>query len=272
MGNIIFLNGKFLPAQEARVSCLAPGFLLGWGVFETMRSYKNKIIYLKEHIKRILDSCWSLDINPRYPAAKLKAVIARGVKMSGFNDAYVRLTLSESEMGTDTAVIIKKYNAPAQSKYREGFRASICGFRQNENHYFSQIKTTSRLLYELEFNQAKKKGFDEGLIINNGGFIVEGTRSNIFLVKGKSLLTPHLSCGCLDGITRGVILDFASKYKINTYEGNFTIQDIYNCDEAFLTNSLMGVMPLSGVEKEKIGKARPGLTKFFIDKYNSMLK
>ena len=272
MENTIFLNGKFLLAEEAKISVLAPGFLLGWGVFETMRSYKNKIIYLKEHIKRILDSCRIVDINPRYPAAKLKAVIAEAVKMSGFKDAYVRLTLAKSEKGTDTVVIIKKYNAHSQSKYREGFRASICGFRQNENSYFSQIKTTGRLLYELEFNEAKKKGFDEGLIINNCGFIAEGTRSNIFLVKDKNLLTPRLSCGCLDGVTRGVILGLASKYKINTYKGNFTIQDIYNCDEAFLTNSLMGVMPLSGVEKEKIGKAKPGLTKFFIDKYNSMLK
>ena len=272
MKEIIFLNGEFLPAEEAKLSCLAPGFLLGWGLFETMRSYKNKIIYLKEHIKRILDSCRLLDLNPRYPAAKLKAVIAQALKMSGFKDAYVRLTLAKSEKGTDTAVIIKKYNAPAQSKYREGFRASICGFRQNENSYFSQIKATGRLLYELEFNEARKKGFDEGLILNSSGFIAEGTRSNVFLVKDKQLLTPHLSCGCLDGITRGAILDLASKYKINTYKGNFTIQDIYSCDEAFLTNSLMGVMPLSGVEKEKIGKAKPGLTKFFIDKYNSMLK
>lgn len=272
MENTIFLNGKFLSAEEAKISVLTPGFLLGWGLFETMRSYKNKIIYLNEHIKRILDSCSPLDIKPRYPAAKIKAVITEGVKMSGFKDAYVRLTLAKSEKGTDTVVIIKKYNAPVQSKYREGFRASICGFRQNENSYFSQIKTTCRLLYELEFNEAKKKGFDEGLILNSNGFIVEGTRSNIFLVKDKTLLTPHLSCGCLKGVTRGAILDLAAKYKINTYKGNFTIQDIYNCDEAFLTNSLMGVMPLSGVEKEKIGKGKPGHTKFFIDKYNAMLQ
>lgn len=272
MKEIIFLNGEFLPAEEAKLSVLAPGFLLGWGLFETMRSYKNKIIYLKEHIKRILDSCRLVDIKARYPAAKLKAVIAEAVKISGFKDAYARLTLSKSEKGTDTVVIIKKYNAPAQSKYRQGFRASICGFRKNENSYFSQIKTTGRLLHELEFNEAKKKGFDEGLIINSSGFIAEGTRSNIFLVKDKNLLTPDLSSGCLDGITRRVILNLASKYKINTYKANFTIQDTYNCDEAFLTNSLMGVMPLSGVEKEKIGKAKPGLTNFFIDKYKSMLE
>lgn len=272
MENIIFLNGKFLTAQEARVSVLAPGFLSGWGVFETMRSYKNKIIYLNEHIKRILYSCRLVDIKARYTRAQLKGVIAQGVKMSGFKDAYVRLTLAKSEKGTDASLIIKKYNAPAQSKYKDGFRASICSFRQNENSYLSQIKTTSRLFYELGFNEAKKKGFDEALIINSSGFIVEGTRSNIFLIKGKNLLTPDLSSGCLDGITRRVILELASKYKINTPKGNFTIQDIYNCDEVFLTSSLMGVMPLSGVEKEKIGRTKRELTKFFIDKYNSMLK
>ena len=272
MKELMFLNRKFLPIEEACVSASSPGFLLGWGLFETMRSYKNKIIYFDQHIKRILDSCRLICINPPYPAAKLKSIIAETISINGFKDSYVRLTLSKSGKSTVTHVTAKKYTPYAQGVYRRGFSTCVTNFRQDADSLFSRLKTTSRISYELALTEAKKKGFDEGLILNNNGYIAEGTRSNIFLVKEKMLFTPSVSCGCLEGITRRVIFVLAGKYKINIREGNFTIQDLYNAQEAFLTNSLMGVMPLSAVEKEKIGKGGTGLAKFFIEKYNSMLK
>lgn len=273
MKEVVFLNGKFLPATEARICVLAPGFLLGLGLFETMRSYNKKIIYFDHHLKRITDSCKLIDMKPRYSAAKLKKIINEAVAINGFKDSYVRLTLSKSEKGSDTIVLVKKYSPYPSGKYNRGFSVSICNFIQNENFYFAQLKTTSRAVYELEFKQARKKGFDEGLILNNSGYLAEGTRSNLFLAKGKTLFTPVLSCGCLNGITRRAILDLASKHKIKTQEGNFTLQDLYNAEEAFLTNSLMGVMPLTQVSKHAIGKGRrASLTKFFREKYNSMLK
>jgi len=135
------------------------------------------------------------------------------------------------------------------------------------------LKTTNRIFYDLSLKEARDKGFDEAIILNSRGIIAEASRSNIFWVKDKELFTPGLECGCLDGITRKAVFDLAKKYNFKIYTGNFTLQDLYTCDEAFLTNSLWGIMPLAVIEKETIGKGKCGkLTRFFIEKYNSLLK
>lgn len=273
MKEVTFLNGKFLPVQEASVCVLSPGLLLGWGLFETMRSYKNKIIYFGAHLKRILNSSKLVGIKSSYSAARLREVINEAVKINSFKDSYVRLTFIKSKAGTDTIVTVKKYAPYPKSRYKLGLRAGLSSFRQNDYPAYLSLKTTSRLLYELAFSEAKKSGFDEALILNSRGYICEGTRSSLFIVKDKILFTPSLSCSCLDGITRRAILDLSLKFKVDFKEGAVTIQDLYNADEAFLTNSLMGVMPLTIVEKEKIGSGRRGLlTAFFLEKYNSLLK
>lgn len=273
MKEIIFLNGEFIPQVEAKVSVLTPGFLYGWGLFETMRSYHNRIVYFTQHLIRIKNSCKLMDMKFPYSQAKLKEIIKRTVKINGFKDAYVRLTLWKSDSGTDILIMVRKYQPYSSKKYQNGFRVCICPFRQNENSFFARLKTINYLLYRLAYLEAKDKGFDEAIILNNRGYIADGSRSNIFLVKDKEIFTPALECGCLDGITRRVIFDLAKKHNIRIYEGNFTLQDLYAADEAFLTNSLMGVMPLTSLERETIGKDKcKKLTKFFIGRYHSLLR
>lgn len=272
MKEIVFLNGKFLPKSEARLSLLTPGFLYGWGLFESMRSYNNRIVYFNQHLDRIKNSCKSLKMTLPYPSAKLKHYIEQTVKINGFMDAYLRLTLwKKSESLTDTLIVVKKYRPFAAKKYRQGFRCLISMFRQNENSFFAHLKTTNYLLYQISYSLAKDKGFDEAIILNNRGYISEGSRSNIFFIKHNEVFTPSLECGCLDGITRRVIFDLAKNYDIKIHQGNFTLQDLYEADEASLTNSLMGVMPLVSIEKRQIGQDPCKLTRFFMKKYNQLL-
>ena len=270
---IVFLNDKFLSAHEAKISVLEPGFLYGWGLFETMRSYNNKIVYFAEHLKRIKNSCRLIDLRFPYPLAQLKKIIKKTIEINGFRDAYLRLTLWKSDQGTDTLITVKKYYPYPSLKYRQGFRVCICSFRQNKNSFLTRLKTTNYLFYQLAYAEAKKKKFDEALILNSLGYITEGSRSNIFLVKDNRLFTPALECGCLDGITRRVIFNLAQKYNIKLYAANFTVQDLYEADGAFFTNSLMGIMPLTFLGKHSVAKGLVDrLTKFFMKKYNILLK
>lgn len=273
MRQTIFLNGKFIPQEKARLPVLTSGFLYGWGLFETMRSLDNNIVYFKEHLKRINQSCKLMHIRFPYSFNKLKEVIKKTVKINRITDAYVRLTLWKSDTLTDTLVVARKYQPYPWQKYKRGFRACISGYRQNENSLLAQLKTTNYLFYQLAYTEAKKRGFDEAIILNNRGYLTETSRSNVFLVKDKTLFTPALECGCLDGITRRVILDLAKKHHIPVYTGNFTIQDLYNSDEAFLTNSLMGIMPLVSIEKRLIARGKPGkMSCFFLERYNLLLR
>ncbi len=270
----IFLNGKFIPEEEAKVSVLEPGFLYGWGLFETIRSYHDKTVYFDAHIERIKNSCKLLSLRFPYSAVRIKNIIKKAVSLSGLNDAYVRLTLWKAASGTDTSVIVKKYEPYSLKKYQKGMSLAVSSLRQLEENILAKHKTANRLLYELSFQEAKNRGFDGALILNSRGYIAETSRSNIFFVKDNALFTPALACGCLDGITRRVIFDSARKIRLKIIEGNFTLTDLCNSDEAFLTNSLAGVMPLASVEKKRIGEGakRFKLTRVFMKKYALLLK
>lgn len=273
MREMVFLNGKFLSIKEAKLPVVSPGFLYGWGLFETMRAYNNRIVYFDAHLDRLTRSARLLDIRCPYSLAKVKEIIYAAVKISGLRDAYIRLTLWKCEKGADTLIIARKYQPCSSRKYKKGFRASISPLRQNENSFLAQLKTTNYLLHRLAYAKAREKDFDEAIILNQKGNIAEASRSNLFFIKDKELFTPSLESGCLNGITRRVVFDLAKKYHIKAYEGNFCILDLYASDEAFLTNSLMGIMPLVSVEGRRIrrGRSRYKLTRFFIEKYKSLL-
>lgn len=274
MKEIIFLNGNFIPDEEAKISALSPGFLYGYGLFETMRSCQGKIVYWEQHLKRLRLSCGLLGISLPYSGDKLKAIIRKAIRLNACRDNSIRLTLWKedfriSQRNTGLLMIIKRYQPYSDEKYAQGFRACISRFRQNEYSVLASLKTTNRILYEMAFKEAKLQNLDEAIMLNSRGIIAEASRSNIFFVKDSELFTPSLECGCLQGITRQVIFDLADKHKISLYEGSFIPQDLLKAEEAFLTNSLLGVMPLACVENRTLGKGRCGkLTKFFIKKYN----
>ncbi len=272
MKEAVFLNGKFLSSNEAKISILAPGFLYGFGLFETMRSYDNKIIYFKAHLNRLKKASQLLGINFTYPPERINEIIKKLVKVVGSKDIYIKLTLYKAEGATDILIIAKSYLPPGLRIYERGFSADISRLKQNDS-FLAQLKTTNRILYELSFQEAKHKGFDEAIILNNRGYIAEACRSNIFLVKDEEIFTPSLECGCLEGITRKLVFDWAKEYNLNIYDGHYTLRDLYAADEAFLTNSLMGIMPLVSVAKQAVGKGVPGImTRHLIKKYNFLLK
>ncbi|MFA4842493.1 MAG: aminotransferase class IV [Candidatus Omnitrophota bacterium] len=270
----VFVNGKFVPCQEARVSVLSPGFLHGWGLFETMRSLNNKIVYLNSHLARLKNSSKLIGLNLKYPAQKIKKIIRELVKIHNLKDAYIRVTLWKEEGAkSGISVIARKYKPLPQSKKAQGFVCLVSGLRQSEGSNLTHCKAAS-LFYQLAYKEAKDAGLDEAIILNNAGIICEGSRTNIFLVRNSELFTPALDCGCLPGITRQVVLDIAKKNNLKVNEGEFILQDLYSADEVFLTNSLMGVMPIKSVEGLRIGKTKgkDSPAAFLSREYNKLLQ
>jgi len=271
MKELVFLNGNFITPDQAKTSVLEPGFLYGWGLFETMRSNQGRIVYFDEHLQRLLASCRLLKIRCAYSAHGLKKNIQQTVGINGLSDARVRLSVVKTKRGSDTLVAAQRYKPYSEAKYKRGFNCCISAFKQQENSFLAGLKTTNYLFYQLSYLAAQELGFDEALILNNRGYLAEASHSNIFLVKENELFTPALACACLAGITRQAVLDLAKKYKIKVYEGNFSLQDLYSADEAFLTNSLMGVMPLTSLQNKCLGNKADKLTQFLRQKYNQLL-
>jgi branched-subunit amino acid aminotransferase/4-amino-4-deoxychorismate lyase len=240
----------------------------GRGIFETMRAYRGRVVYLKEHLNRLRCSARALGLACPYSETQLSRIIRQAIKKSRIKDVRVRLVLREK----DLAIEVKEYQPPKAQKYRKGFTLAVSPFRQKDFR-LARFKTTERALYEKSLAYARKKGFDEALILNSRGNLAEASRSNIFFVKGGNLYTPALTCGCLEGVTRKAIFGVAKKQKIKLCQGNFTLQDLRAAEEAFLTNSLIGVMPVRAVEKKTIGQGRCGkVTALLRKKYLCLLK
>lgn len=272
MEELILINGKMIRKKKKEMSLLSTGLLNGIGLFETMRSYKNNIVYFDAHINRIITSCKIIDMKPPFSFSGLTAIIKEVTRLTSLKDAYIRLTLWKAGNNTESLLVVKRYFPHSSSKYKKGFSVYVSTIKQNAGSILTRLKTTSRLSYEFSFQEAKNKGFDEALMLNNRGYLAEGTRSNVFLIKRNEVFTPFLECGCLDGITRKAIFDLCARFKIKIYEANLTISDLYGCDGAFLTNSLMGVMPLVYIGKGTINKGKlSDLTRFLTKKYNLLL-
>lgn len=273
MESIVFLNGRFVVEKEATVSAVSPGLMYGWGLFETMRSYEGHIVRLKAHLLRMKRGCRTAGVRPAFSFKEAEGFIHETVKKNGLRDAAVRMAVWKSETGADVLITARRYQGFSSGVYRQGLRACVSEMRQAAGPGLACLKTASYLYYRLARLDAQARGFDEAVILNTNGTVAEGSASNVFFIKEKEVFTPSLSCGCLEGITRGVIISFCRRYGIRLVEGKYTIPDLLGADEAFLTNSLMGVMPLAAIERKTIGTvpAPRGLTPFFMKQYARLL-
>ncbi|MEW6101672.1 MAG: aminotransferase class IV [Candidatus Omnitrophota bacterium] len=271
---VVFFNGEFTGKENVEALFSEPGILSGLGVFETLRSYKGNIVYLNEHLNRLKSSCGLLGIKSQFSYPRLKEIIKKAALLTGLEDVYLRLTLWKAKKGSVALLSARGYHPYPVKKYKLGFSAVFSEFRQEGNSWLGRIKSTNRIIYELSLNRARKRGFDEAVILNNQGYICEASRSNLFLVKEGALFTPALESPCLPGITRKVVLDLARKNKIKTYETKLLPRDLFGADEAFLTNSLLGVMPLAAVQGIKIGRSINNfrLSRHFLSQYLWILK
>jgi len=268
----IWLNNRIVDEKDANISVFDRGFMYGDGVFETMRGAAGVVFKLDEHLDRLYKSFKITAIKIPYSKDFLKKQIYQLLKINKLKDAYIRLTvtrgtgtlgLAKIECENPTVVITAKQFSPYPAwMYKKGIRVKIVKVRQNENSPVSGIKSVSFLNYILARLEAKKVGFDDAIMLNSKGRISEATVSNVFLIKREVLVTPSLKSGILPGITRKVIIKSASQLGIRVKESVVAPKDICNADEAFLTNSMMEVMPVVRVDNKIIGSGRPGaLTK-----------
>ena len=273
MDEIVYLNGKLVPAKEARVSIYDHGLLYGYGLFETMRAYNGKIFLLERHINRLTVSAKYAGLSDALAGIDLAKACTDTLKANNLKEARMRLTVTGGEAdtfpwaGTDgpaTVVITAKpFVSIPEDKYEQGFRVRIASVRHCRDSKLSGIKSTSYLISVLAKKEATAQGLDEALLLNDDGYIAEGGSSNVFFVRSSRLITPSEGSGILPGITRQVVIELAEELDIGVTEGTVGMAIIRQCEEAFLTSSTMEIMPMVMASDEtgwtvKIGTGRPG--------------
>jgi branched-chain amino acid aminotransferase len=281
MSEIVYLNGSLVPREDARIAALDYGFLYGYGLFETMRAYGGKVFRLDRHLERLAGSAEKLGI--AVDRSALAGAVTDTIKANKLSDARVRLTVSIGEGGTvpDPAscglptvlVVAGEYQPLPDEIYEKGYRAIVSSVRRNSRSHVSKMKSLSYLESMLARREARAAGVDEALCLNEKGMLAEASMSNVFVVTGGILKTPGVASGILPGVTREAVLELAGELGSPAKEDDITFEVLLEAEEAFLTNSVIEIMPLTEVGGQSTGSGMPGqVTRKLMADYKGMVR
>ena len=266
----IFIDGEFVKKEEAVISVYDHGFLYGDGVFEGIRVYSGNIFKLSEHLRRLYESAQSVMLTIPYDKKEFEKVIVETVRKNKLENAYIRVVVSRGtgNLGLDprhcptprVIIIAETLAIFPKELYERGLRVGSVATRRNRPDVLSpQIKSLNYLnniLVKLEANQA---GVDEALMLNDQGYVTEGSADNVFIIKKDIIYTPPIYLGALEGITRNAIIDLAGELGYVVKETPFTRHDVYVADEVFLTGTAAEVIAAVEVDGRSIGDGTPGV-------------
>jgi branched-chain amino acid aminotransferase group I len=273
MAEIVYLNGRLVPHFKAGLSPFDHGFLYGYGLFETMRAYNGHIFRLDSHLTRLRCSAESIGLTYSVLTTEegkqsLKAACMATLEANELKDARIRLTVSAGEgdvtpdistCSSPTVLITARNLVPLPpEKYQTGFKAAISFLRRNSQSPLSRLKSSCYMENVLARMTARAGGYDEAIFLNEQGYLAEGSTTNVFLVSRGELITPCFESGVLPGITRDTVLEIARTSNIQATERWVELNELVEAQEAFLTNSILELMPLVSVEGRPIGSRKPG--------------
>lgn len=269
---VLFLDGKIISSSDIDIESLTPGVLTGRGVFETMRACEGRILCLEQHLTRLTRGLKKLSIQAPYSKKEIKQNMIFLLQLNKTRNARIRLMVWRKNRKEHMAVIVLPYNPFPTLRYTRGFKALVSHIKRDESSEYAYVKSLDYRIFLQAYCKAKKKKYDEGIFLNRNEHLVEGSRSNIFFFRKDKLCTPALICGCLCGITRQIVIKMARAMGIKVAFVKATLRELLEADEAFLTNSLMGIMPLTCVENQVIGEGRGGpKTNLLSQKYHRLI-
>lgn len=254
----VFLDDRLVPDSEAKVSVYDHGFLYGDGVYETMRAYEGVVFMLEQHMERLFRSAQLIRLNIPSEGFIISAV-QETLRANGLAEAYIRITFSRGKgaIGLDPAlcprptcvVIAEAFRRYSEAWYREGVKMVLAATRRNAagavNPRIKSLNFLNNILAKIE---AKDRGALEAVMLNGSGHVAEGTISNVFFVKRGRLCTPSLDAGILDGITRQLVIDLATRNGVKVDEGLFLTDELLAAEEVFFTNTTSEIMPVSAID------------------------
>lgn len=266
--NQIYLNGKFVPEEQATVSVFDHGFLYGDGVFEGIRAYGGRVFRLEDHVRRLFDSAQAIMLSIPMSQEEMCEAILETLRRNNLRDAYIRPIVSRGygDLGLDpnkckkaTVIIIAiEWGAMYGNLYEVGLTAISVAVRRNSPDSLPpNIKSLNYLNNILAKIEANIKGGNEAIILDSRGLVSEGSGDNIFVIKNGKVYTPY-TINNLRGITREAVIDAAATRGYNILERDMGLFDLYTADEVFVTGTAAEVAPVTRVDGRVIGTGKPG--------------
>jgi len=275
---IVFINGRFVPEEEAVVSVFDRGFLYGDGLFETIRIFNGKPFRWPQHLERLQSGAAFLKIKLPFAPNKLRGFAGELIAKNKMPDSLLRLTLSRgvgvrgySPKGAlCPTLVMSLHSAPKMDlKSPSKWKLISSSFRLPANELLARFKTCNKLPQILARAEADAAGANEALLLNTNDLVVEGASSNLFWIGRGTIFTPPLVAGILSGMTRAVVFEIGSRLKIPVLEKNIRLKNLALTDGVFLSLSSLGIVEAQSLDG-KILNQSPFVGKI-ASAYNEML-
>ncbi|HYT20049.1 MAG TPA: aminotransferase class IV [Candidatus Polarisedimenticolia bacterium] len=250
----VFHNDTLQPIEKVRLSPGQAGLICGWGIFTTLRISRGEAFAYERHWRRLEKDAGITRLPMPYTAAKVRVHLHEVIRANKVTEGCARIYLVYNTVGfwqsdeklPQVDLIIYTAGLP---EYREVVRLAL---RENGRHAaspMSGVKSISWLNNVWAVGEAVKEGFDEVVMLNERGEVAECTSANIFVVKGEKVFTPPLNCGCLEGVTRGILMEIAPEAGVSVVEQSLRPEDLYSADEVFISSTnrnLISVCEIAG--------------------------
>lgn len=260
----VMLNGRLLAAADARLSPFGDGFMFGCGVFETIKVVRGEPVFFAEHCARLAHGMQALGLGPA-PSTELRARCVAVIAANPTGGDVLKVVVFADAQGTGE-LILTRASRYTPADYERGFcvRTAPAGSRP---HPLAGLKSLNGLAHRQARLAARAAGCDEALWIDPAGAVLEGAASNLFVVRAGHIATPPLASGILPGIVRSLLL---AQPALHGTEAPISAPDLMTADEVFLTNSLLGVMPVARIDGHDFDLRNNSVTRTFMAEYRGL--
>ena len=266
----IYINGQFFPRADAKVSVMDSGYLLGDGVWEGIRLYNKHLIHLEKHLERLYEGAETIQMDIGISKSEMKSAVEKTLKKNEMiSDVHIRLIVSRGikstpyqhpkvTIGHPTIVIIPEYKKPSPELKFEGITLGTVSTIRNNLTQDPRVNSLSKHNCIAACIEADKMGVDEGLMLDPDGYVSTCNSTNFFMIKSNEVWTSN-GQHCLNGVTRHSVIDICKRKQIPIKEKQFSVNEVHEADEVFVTGTFAGIIPVRSVDGNTIGNGTRGL-------------
>jgi branched-chain amino acid aminotransferase len=267
----IYINGELLPREEARISVFDSGFLLGDGVWEGIRLQGGHLLFLEDHLDRLFASARAIALNIDKTSDEIKGILLETLRANGMvTDVHIRLIISrglkrtpyqhpQANIGGPTIVVIPEYKVPSPDVQKKGLKLHTVAIRRGTPDTVDpKLNTLSKMNCILACIQAEQAEADEALMLDMNGFVATCNSTNFFMVTKGGEVWTSTGDYCLNGVTRKQVIAICEANRIPVFQRNFSLVNVYHAQEAFVTGTFGGLLPVTEIDGHQLSGGRRG--------------
>jgi len=265
----VWIEGQIVEGRDAKISVTDHGLLYGDGVFEGMRVIAGRVFRIEQHLSRLAIGARSIGLTLPHTMEDIQFIVEDTVRAHGEREAYIRLVITRGEgpLGVDPTTcprgtlfcIVSTIKLFSDEQREQGLSLITSSYRRPQADVLDlRVKSLNYLGSALAKLEARQRGADDALILNPRGHIAEASVANVFALRGRKLVTPPGSEGCLEGITRGAVMELGTRMGLVVEERVIGRHDLFAADEVFLTGSGAGVITVKSLDSRVLGAGKLG--------------